>query len=80
MHLMASESNSSLLSSLLLIPQPLLPYLSAILSARQGQTGLRRSALIKTGGFGGGGGKRQRWQGCGRPWSNGSCTAVDGHI
>lgn len=41
---------------------PLLPYLSAVLSACQGQTGLRRSVQIKTG-RGDGGGRWRGWHG-----------------
>lgn len=49
MHLVASYSFLLSLSLLLFSPAPSLPYLSAVLSACQGQTGLRRSVLIKTG-------------------------------
>lgn len=66
MHLIASYSSLLSLSLLLFSPAPSLPYLSAVLSACQGQTGLRRSVLIKTGcgdgreesDGGGGGGRR----------------------
>lgn len=60
MHLIANYSSLLSLPSLF-FPWPLLPYLFAVLSACQGQTGLRRSVLIKTGcGDGGGRGNGGR--------------------